>query len=117
MPHHKSDVEIPWDSFVHTMEPILNRVSRRFRNRYKRRLTLGSPVRVSTPKGESVRFPIEVRGGDREYSVATIYINTGLQRFYDENRLEDLAKAATAEAEKYPTEPPPKPGNLVLTYP
>lgn len=117
MPHHKSDVEIPWDSFVRAMEPVLRRVSRGFRHRYRRTLALGSPARVGTDRGEAIRVPIEVRGGDREYAVATLYINGGLKRFYDENRLEQIAQEAVAAAQQHPTEPPPKPGQLVLTYP
>ena len=117
MPHHKSDDEIPWDSFVRAMEPVLKRSSRRFRQRYHRTLELGSPTRVSTDRGEAIRFPIEVRGGDREYAVATVYLNGPLSRFYDDNRLQQIARAATEAAEQYPAEPPPKPGQLVLTYP
>ncbi len=117
MPHHKSDVEIPWDSFVHAMQPVLKRVSRRLRQRHGRTLAVGSPVRVSTERGDAIRFPIEVRGGDPEYAVATVFINGGLKRFYDDNRLEEIARAAAAEAERHPTAPPPKPGSLRLDYP
>lgn len=115
--HHKSETEIPWDSFVKAMEPILKRASRRFRSRHKRELILGSPVIAGTQSGQAIRFPIEVRGGDREYSVATVYITRGYGQHYDDNRLEDIAKTVAAEAEKYGAEPPAKPGQLVLTYP
>lgn len=117
MPHHKSDVEIPWDSFVRSMEPVLNRLSRGLRQRYDRTLALGSPARVNTDRGDVIRFPIEVRGGEREYSVATVYINNELKRFYDEGRLEQIARQALQVAEQYPVNPPPKPGQLVLNYP
>lgn len=113
----KSDVEIPWDSFVRTMQPILQRVSRRLRQQYGRTLALGSPARVSTERGDAIRFPIELHGGEREYAVATVYITGGLKRFYDEHRLEAIAREAAAVAEQYPTAPPPKPGQLVLEYP
>lgn len=117
MPHHQSDVEVPWSSFVRALEPVLNRVSRRFRQRYRRTLAIGSPARVSTPRGDAIRFPIEVKGGDREYAVATVYVNGGLKRYYDEGRLEQIARQAAAAAEEHPTQPPPKPGQLVLDYP
>ena len=114
---NKSPDEVPWDSFVRAMEPVLRRVSRRFRQQYNRTLGIGSPTRVSTERGDAIRFPIEVRGGDREYAVATVYVNGGLKRFYDEGRLEQIAREAAAAAEQYPTQPPPKPGALTLTYP
>lgn len=117
MPHHKSDEESPWDHFVRALEPVLHRTSRRFRQKYHRTLALGSAARVDTERGEAIRFPIEVRGGDREYAVATVYVTGGLGRFYDANRLEEIAKQATGAAEQYPAEPPPKPGALVLSYP
>jgi hypothetical protein len=113
---NKSVDEMPWDSFVHAMEPTLKRLSRPLRQRYGRWLALGSPVRVSTDRGEAVRFPIEVRGGDREYAVATVYVY-GLARFYNEPRLEEIARAAVTAALEHPTAPPPRPGDLVLTYP
>jgi hypothetical protein len=114
---NKSDVEIPWDSFVRSMEPILKRVSRGFRQRHHRTLALGSPARVSTDRGDVIRLPIEVRGGEREYAVATVLITSELKRFYDETRLEQIAREAVAAAEEHPTEPPAKPGRLVLEYP
>lgn len=114
---NKSDVETPWDSFVTTMNPVLKRVSRGLRQRYNRTLALGSAARVDTNGGEVIRIPIEVRGGEREYAVATLLITTALKRHYDVGRLEDIAKAALAAAEEYPTEPPAKPGQLVLSYP
>jgi hypothetical protein len=114
---NKSDAETPWDSFVHTMDPVLKRVARGFRQRYGRTLALGSAVRVNTDSGEVIRIPIEVRGGEREYAVATVVINGALKRHYDEGRLEAIAKAALAAAEEHPTAPPPKPGGLVLRYP
>ena len=117
MPHHKSDVEIPWDSFVKAMEPTLRRVSRPLRQRYNRTLGLGSPTRVNSERGDAIRVPIEVRGGDREYAVATLYINGDLKRFYDDGRLNQIARDALTVAMEHPTEPPAKPGQLVLNYP
>lgn len=114
---NKSDVEIPWDSFVRTMEPVLRRSSRGFRQRYGRTIALGSPARVATEKGDIIRIPIEVRGGEREYAVATVLITGELKRFYDEHRLEEIAKAVVAAAEQHATEPPARPGSLVLNYP
>jgi hypothetical protein len=114
---NKSDVETPWDSFVRAMEPILNRVSRRFRQQHGRRLAMGAATRIDTPDGDAVRFPIEVRGGDQQYAVATVLITGQLKRFYDEGILERIARDAVAEADKYPTSPPPKPGQVVLRYP
>ncbi len=115
--HHKSDAEVPWDSFVRAMNPVLKRAGRGFRLRHQRSLALGSPVRVNTPAGDVIRFPIEVRGGEREYAVATVMVRGELKRFYDETRLEDIAREVAAEAEKYPLTPPVKPGDLVLHYP
>lgn len=114
---NKSDVEIPWDSFVRTFDPVLKRVSRRFRQRYGRTLAMGAATRTYTDQGEVVRFPIEVRGGETEYAVATVLVTGALKRHYDETRIEQIAREAAAEAERYPTSPPPKPGRLVLTYP
>jgi len=114
---NKSDVETPWDSFVRAMNPILHRVSRRYRQQYGRRLEMGAATRVATANGDQVRFPIEVRGSDREFAVATVLITNDLKRFYDEGRIEQIARAAVAAAEEYATTPPAKPGSLVLTYP
>ncbi len=115
--HPKSDAEVPWDSFVRAMDPVLQRAARGFRIRHKRALALGSPARVSTPAGDVIRFPIEVRGGEREYAVATVFVKGELKRFYDETRLEQIAREAVEEAEKHPLTPPAKPGSLVLNYP
>jgi hypothetical protein len=113
----KSDVEIPWDSFTRTFRPVLKRASRGFRQRYGRTLDVGSPVRVAAERADLIRVPIEVRGGEREYAVATLLISGGLKVHYDEHLLEQIAKAALAAAEAHPTEPPPNPGALVLAYP
>ena len=53
----------------------------------------------------------------REYAIATVMVTGNLGRFYDETRLEVIARQAAAAAEEHPTEPPPRPGRLVLTYP
>ncbi len=115
--HHKSDVEIPWDAFVNAFEPVLKRTSGSFRRQYQRDLALGSATRINTPAGDAVRFPIAVRGGEREYAVATVLVTGELKSRYDPHKLEMIARAATDEAEKYPTTPPEKPGSLHLTYP
>lgn len=117
MPHHKSDVEEPWDRFVRAFTPALKRASRTLSQRYHRTLAMGEATRLATPNGDVIRFPIVVRNGPGEYAVATVYVHGPLKKFYDEVRLEEIAKQAAAEAEKYGTTPPPKPGSLVLTYP
>ncbi len=114
---NKSPDEVPWNSLLRTLEPALKRISRRFRQQHRRTLAVGSPARVASERGDAIRFPIEVHGGDREYAVATVYVYGGLKRFYDEGRLEQIARDAMTEAEKYPTEPPAKPGALILNYP
>lgn len=114
---NKSVEETPWDNFVRAMDPILNRVSRRYRQRSGRRLALGAATRVSTPNGDNVRFPIIVRGGDREFAVATVLVTVELKKFYDEGRMEQIARTAVEAAEAAGTEMPAKPGSLLLTYP
>lgn len=114
---NKSAEETPWDNFVRTMDPILNRVSRRYRQSTGRRLALGAATRVNSTSGDSVRFPIIVRGGDREFAVATVLVTSELKKFYDEGRMEQIARSAVAAAEEAGTEMPAKPGSLLLTYP
>jgi hypothetical protein len=58
-----------------------------------------------------------VRGGDVEYAVATVMITSPLQRWYDDGRLEAIAREAVNVAEEHPASPPPKPGARILTYP
>lgn len=113
----KSEQEEPWQRFEKTMGPVLDKASRRFRGQYGRTLAMGGATRLATAEGDVIRFPIEVRGGDREYAVATVLLSGSARRFYDKGRLEQIARAAVQAAEQYHLEPPAKPGDLVLTYP
>ena len=113
----KSIDEAPWDAFNRTMGAALKRASGGLRRRTGRSLVVGSPVRVASAGGDIVRFPIELHGGEREYAVATVLVTAHLKQHYDEHRLDQIAREATTSAEAHISEPPAKPGSLVLTYP
>ena len=116
-PMFKSDVEAPWDSFTRHMEPVLARVSRPLRQQHRRWLSMGGATRLSGPDQDVFRFPVELRGGDREYAVATVFVLEPRKKFYDASRMEAIALAALEQAEQHLSAPPPTPGALELRYP
>ena len=112
----KSRSEEPWDRFSHRMNRALETASAAFRQRHRRELRLGSPVKVSGTDADIIRAPIEVCGGTREYAIAYLEAK-GLDGKLDDRRLEAIARAAAEAAEPYAERPPDKPGDVVLTYP
>ncbi len=112
----KSRDEEPWDRFCRRMDRALQSASADFSRRHERWLRLGSPVKVAAEGGDVIRAPIEVRGGRREYAIAYLHVKQPDGRV-DERRLDAIAREATQAAEPYATEPPAKPGEVVLSYP
>ena len=112
----KSPDEEPWDRFCRKMDGALQAASADFSRRHERWLRLGSPVKVSDEGGDVIRAPIEVRGGRREYAIAYLHVKEGDGKV-DPRRLEAIAREAAQTAEPYATEPPAKPGEVLLTYP
>ncbi len=112
----KSPTEEPWDRFCQQMDRALRSASADFSRRHERSLRLGSPVKVPAGEEDAIRVPIEVRGGRREYAVAYLEAKR-LDGKLDRRRLDTIAREAAQAAEPYATEPPAKPGDVLLTYP
>lgn len=112
----KSATETPWESFTKEMNRTLRSVSHDLLSRHNRRITLGSPVKLSGTEGDVVRMPVEVRGGPREYSVAFLHVN-GVNRKLDSHRMQAIAREIVSIAEPFITTPPAKPNQAVITYP
>jgi len=112
----KSRDEEPWDRFCQRMDRALQAASADYRRRHQRSLMLGSPVKVAGEGGDLIRAPIEVRGGRREYAFAYLQAKLADGKL-DQRRLDAIARDAARAAEPYATEPPAKPGDVLLTYP
>lgn len=112
----KSPGETPWDRFSSAFGKALRDASGEFRRAHGREVQLGSPVRMSDMPDNTVRAPIEVRGGPRSYSVAYLYIKE-LREDMDLRGVKAVAEAAVRAAEPYGDTPPEKPGMVDLHYP
>jgi hypothetical protein len=112
----KSPQEEPWDRFSHRMNRSLDAASVELKGRHKRRLQLGSPVKMPSDPVDLIRVPIEVRGGPREYAIAYLEIGD-LRSNPDQRRLEAIAIDAARTALPYVQTPPEKPGAVLYTYP
>jgi hypothetical protein len=111
----KSVQEEPWDKFSHRLDRAIQSASGEFRRVHNRRVALGSPVRVTEGGADLIRLPVEVRGGTPEYAVA--YINIQDVNRVDERRVQEVANEAVRQAAAHPDTPPPKPGDVQLSYP
>lgn len=112
----KSPNETPWDRFSHRMSDALTAASVELRTKHKRRLALGSPVKLGTDQGDLVRVPIIVSGGAREYAIAYLTV-ANLSERPDHRRLERIAMEAVVAALPYVNSAPAKPGDVLYTYP
>jgi hypothetical protein len=115
-PFFKSKTETPWDNFTHAMNRALRSVGHDFLLRHNRRITLGSPVLMAETEARTVRIPVEVRGGPRQYSVAFLNVRD-VDKKPNSRRIQELARELVRIAEPYATTPPAKPNQVVLTYP
>jgi outer membrane lipopolysaccharide assembly protein LptE/RlpB len=111
----KAKAEEPWDRFSRTMNRALDAASVEIRNRHGRRLRLGSPVLMSDTAGDLIRTPVELRGGQHEFSV--LYLEIRDLANQDSRRIDAIARQAVEAAQPYVETPPEKPGALVVSYP
>jgi hypothetical protein len=111
----KAKAEEPWDRFSHAMNRALDAASVELRNRHGRQLRLGSPVLMSDATGDLIRAPVELRGGQREFSV--LYLEIRDPGKTDGRRMEAIARQAVEAAQPYVETPPDKPGAIVVSYP
>lgn len=112
----KSKSETPWDRFSHAMNRALQSAGAEFARRHERGLALGSPVKIAEAGGDTIRVPIEVKGGPREYAVAYLHVRDAASA-PDAAKLRTLAQEAARIAEPFGATPPEKPGQAVLSYP
>jgi hypothetical protein len=113
-----SPQETPWDRFSKQMNTALRSASAQFAMKTKRRIALGSPVKISEAGGDLIRVPIEMKGGNREFSVAYLHVKSPeIDGVLNNGRLNDIARAAVQASEPYVDRMPDKPIDVVLTYP
>jgi|GEM_PF-2138552 len=115
-PIFKSNDELPWDRFTAYFSRLLRSESGDFTRRHQRTVALGSAVKITDAGSDTIRVPVEVRGGTREYAVAYLHIRHLADKL-DRARLQSLVEEAVRVADAHPTTPPRIPGDVVLTYP